>query len=152
MEVTFFPGSSIRAQDLNANFTQIKDALEEFGCFEQEFYRLLDEYIWDVRDAYTKEDQQSKQEGVTPATSKAVPSDDKIFTSAAIAARTDTYLSSGKPQEPEYEQGGKRWYDTCEINNYIWNDQIGAWIDYARTGPQGPPADGSRNLPLDASQ
>ena len=129
MEVTFFPGSSIRAQDLNANFTQIKDALQEFGCFEEEFYRLLDEYIWDVRDAYTKEDQQNN---------RAVPSDDKIFTSAGIAARTDTYLQDGKPVEPPYEQGGKRWYDTNIPMNYIWNDQIEAWVDYSRMGPQGP--------------
>ena len=29
MEVTFYPGSSIRAQDLNANFEQLRDAIQE---------------------------------------------------------------------------------------------------------------------------
>jgi hypothetical protein len=57
------------------------------------------------------------------------------------------YMQDAKPAEPPYEQGGKRWYDTDVINNYIWNDQIGAWIDYARTGPQGPKgADGTYRI------
>ena len=138
MEVTFFPGSSIRAQDLNANFEQIQHALQEFGCFKEEFYRLLDEYIWDCRDTYFREDQ---------IAGNATPSDQKITSSAAQAARYDTYLQDGKPDELEYEQGGKRWYDTEVVNNYIWNDQIGAWIDYARTGPQGPKgADGHHQV------
>ena len=37
-----------------------------------------------------------------------------------------------------YEQGGKRWYDTDKVINYIWNDEIEAWVDYNLAGPQGP--------------
>ena len=54
MEVTFYPGASIKAGDLNLNFEQLQHALQELGCFKEEFYRLLDNYIWDKRDAYTK--------------------------------------------------------------------------------------------------
>ena len=130
MEVTFYPGSSIRAQDLNANFEQLRDAIQEGWCrVSEEFYEYLDEYIWDSRDTYYREDQ---------INNLATPTDEKITTSAAQAARYDTYLQDPKPADLPYEQGGKRWYDTQEVNNYIWNDQIGAWIDYSRMGPQGP--------------
>ena len=49
-----------------------------------------------------------------------------------------TYLQDNKPAELPYEQGGKRWYDTDKVLNYIWNDQIEAWVDYNLAGPQGP--------------
>ena len=50
-----------------------------------------------------------------------------------------TPIPKTKPPSPlTYEQDGKRWYDTDVPNNYIWNSDIGAWVDYARTGPQGP--------------
>ena len=130
MEVTFYPGSSIRAQDLNANFEQLRDAIQEGWCIVPEWFKhYLEEYLWDVNDAITIADQQNERWENT---------DDKIATAGAIGARTDVYMQDNKPAEPPYEQGGKRWYDTEEVNNYIWNDQIGAWIDYARTGPQGP--------------
>ena len=32
MEVTFYPGSSICAQDLNTNFEQLRDAIQEGWC------------------------------------------------------------------------------------------------------------------------
>ena len=137
MEVTFYPGSSIRAQDLNANFEQIQHALQEFGCFREEFYRLLDEYIWDTRDTYFYDDQ---------INNRAVPSDEKITTSAAQAARYDTYTQDNIPATLPYEQDGKRWYDTELPQNYIWNADIGAWVDYARTGPQGPKGEDGHHI------
>ena len=58
MEVTFYPGASIRAQDLNANFEQLRDAIQEGWCrVSEEFYEYLDNYIWDTRDTYYREDQ-----------------------------------------------------------------------------------------------
>ena len=130
MEVTFFPGSSIRAQDLNTNFEQLQHAIQEGWCrVSDEFYCYLDEFIFDKRDAWTKEEQQSGQVD---------PKGEKIFFDDAITARHDVYLQDNKPADLPYEQGGKRWYDTEEVNNYIWNDTIQAWVDYARTGPQGP--------------
>ena len=130
MEAYFYPGASIKADDLNDNFDQLRRAIDEGRCFAPDwFFHYLDEYIWDKRDAYTTEDQQN---------GLAVPSDDKIFTSGGIAAGMTPIYKMAKPTEPPYEQGGKRWYDTESSANYMWNDQIGAWIDYARTGPQGP--------------
>ena len=130
MEVTFYPGSSIRAQDLNANFEQLRDAIQEGWCrVSEEFYEYLDEYIWDTRDAITKPDQENgRWQNV----------DTKIATAGAIGARTDVYMQDPKPAEPPYEQPGKRWYDTTKLSNYIWNGDVGAWIDYSNMGPQGP--------------
>ena len=111
--------------------------LRKDGVVSTEFYCYLDEYIFDKRDAYTKEQQQSKLNG--QPTSEAVPLDDKLFSSGAAAARYDTYLQDNKPEQPEYEQGGKRWYDTHKVNNYIWNDVIEAWVDtpYRSSGSWG---------------
>lgn len=130
MEVTFYPGSSIRAQDLNANFEQLQHAIQEGWCrVSDEFYCYLDEFIFDKRDAWTKEEQQ---------TNKVVPEGNKIFLDDAITARTDTYLQDTKPTQPPYEQGGKRWYDTDKVLNYIWDDTNECWVDYNLAGPQGP--------------
>ena len=138
MEVTFYPGSSIRAQDLNTNFEQLRDAIQEGWCrVSEEFYEYLDEYIWDVRDTYVREDQINEL---------ATPTDDKITTSAAQAARYDTYTQDNIPATLPYEQDGKRWYDTELPQNYIWNADIGAWVDYARTGPQGPKGEDGHHI------
>jgi hypothetical protein len=139
MEVTFYPGSSIRAQDLNANFEQLRDAIQEGWCrVSEEFYEYLDNYIFDTRDLVTYEDQ---RQGRWPQPNNVEATDHLITSGAAQAERWDTLLQDNKPADPpegERRQGGKRWYDTTEISNYIWNDDINAWIDYSRTGPQGP--------------
>ena len=122
MEAIFYPGASIKADDLNDNFDQLRRAIDEGRCFAPDwFFHYLDEFIFDKRDAWTKEEQQS---GLVE------PEGEKIFFDDAIAARHDVYLQDGKPADLTYEQGGKQWYDTNEVSNYIWNDQIQAWIDY----------------------
>ena len=58
----FYPGSSIKSDDLNDNFEQLKFAIEEGWCrVSTEFYCYLDEFIFDKRDAWTKDEQQSGQ-------------------------------------------------------------------------------------------
>ena len=47
-------------------------------------------------------------------------------------------MTDSVPETLEYEQPGKRWYDTDVPMNYIWNNDIKAWINYSRNGPQGP--------------
>ena len=95
----FYPGSSIKSEDLNDNFEQLKFAIEEGWCrVSTEFYCYLEEYIWDCTDTFFRKDQ---------IAGNAVPSDQKITSFAAQAARYDTYLQDGKPEELEYEQGGK---------------------------------------------
>jgi hypothetical protein len=130
MEVTFYPGSSIRAQDLNANFEQLRDAIQEGWCrVSEEFYEYLDEYIWDVRDTIYIDDQiNGRWQNI----------DAKIATAGAIGARTDVYMQDPKPAQPPKEQPGKRWYDTTQLQNYIWDANVGAWIDYSRMGATGP--------------
>ena len=135
----FYPGSSIKSDDLNDNFEQLKFAIEEGWCrVSTEFYCYLDEFIFDKRDLVRYQDQRT---GAWPQPNNVGATDEVVTSGAAQAERFDVILQDGKPMDPpsgERRQGGKRWYDTEEVNNYIWNDDIGAWVDYARTGPQGP--------------
>ncbi|MAJ40800.1 MAG: hypothetical protein CMK62_12080, partial [Pseudoalteromonadaceae bacterium] len=139
MEVTFFPGSSIRAQDLNTNFEQLQHAIQEGWCrVSDEFYCYLDEFIFDKRDLVRYQDQRT---GAWPQPNNVGATDEVVTSGAAQAERFDVILQDGKPMDPpegERRQGGKRWYDTNIPMNYIWNDQIEAWVDYSKMGPQGP--------------
>jgi hypothetical protein len=46
MRATFYPGSSIRAQDLNSNFDQLRDALQESRCDLDNVEIWVDERFW----------------------------------------------------------------------------------------------------------
>ena len=61
--------------------------------------------------------------------------------------RWDTYLQDNKPAELPYEQGGKRWYDTDKVLNYIWDDES-SWVDYNLAGPQGPKGNDGNHIVL----
>ena len=82
MDTTFYPGSSIRAQDLNDNFDQLRQAVQEGQCTVAE----LDEELVSRGDIYTRNDQQS---GVWDTDSK----DEFIASSDAIYSRHDVYVN-----------------------------------------------------------
>ena len=65
--------------------------------------------------------------------------DDTIFSSAASAARHDTYHQDETPAYPNgySEQPGKEWWDTDNLGDYIWDDNAEAWIDVGMAGPPG---------------
>ena len=46
LKATFFPGSSIRAQDLNDNFEQLQMAIREGQCQDESRIEVLDERYW----------------------------------------------------------------------------------------------------------
>ena len=47
LEATFYPGSAIRAQDLNNNFEQLQMAIQEGRCKVPDWlYDYLDKYYW----------------------------------------------------------------------------------------------------------
>ena len=140
----FYPGSSIKSDDLNDNFEQLKFAIEEGWCrVSTEFYCYLDEYIFDKRDLVRYQDQRT---GTWPQPNNVEATDEVVTSGAAQAERWDTYMSDNVPAKTgandqpagERTQGGKRWYDTDKVLNYIWNDEIEAWVDYNLAGPQGP--------------
>ena len=126
MDTTFYPGSSIRAQDLNDNFDQLRQAVQEGQCTVAE----LDEELVSRGDIYTRNDQQS---GVWDTDSN----DEFIASSDAISSRHDVYVNESKPEEPELEQPGKGWQNTSDCWSSYWNPQAKAWVAYVNSGPRG---------------
>ena len=126
MDVTFYPGSSIRAADLNDNFDQLRQAIQEGQCTVAE----LDEELVSKGDVYTRNDQET---GLWDN-----DSDDKFLASTdAISSRHDVYVNESKPIEPISEQPGKGWQNTSDCWSSYWNPQAGAWVAYVNTGPRG---------------
>ena len=79
MDATFFPGASIRAQDLNDNFTQLRDAIEEVDCSVNEIHSELEDFYWDKTENDT-----------VKSTGEWIISDNRIATTAAMNARFAT--------------------------------------------------------------
>ena len=123
----FYPGSSIRAQDLNDNFDQLRLAIQEGRCSIQD---ALNETV-QMSDAFTKADQE--------AGAWVAADDDRLATSDAIIARHDAYIRDSKPPAPTYQQPGKNWQNTENCYTTYWNSQANAWVAYVNTGPRGIP-------------
>jgi len=146
MEATFYPGSAIRAEDLNDDFDQLRLAIEESRC--QLFGETTDlhkiswkKYSIQVQNGYgdtvTKPDQ---LEGRWPSNGQ----DKYIATTDAISARLDPYVQDTVPTPlglPSKEQNGKEWFDTDDLVERFWDDSAGAWVTLANTGPVGPKGD-----------
>lgn len=171
LSATFYPGSAIRAQDLNDNFEQLKLAIEENRCqvpdwlldyindyywnkYDETIYCsddwiaddehiastcAIDKHFWNNNEDTVKEPDQLEGRWVDGN----LNDDEHIATTKAISTRLDSYLQDNKPQEPSAGQirhPGKRWYDTNSIADYLWNEDIRAWVherDYVTQGPQG---------------
>ena len=147
MEATFYPGTAIRAEDLNNNFDQLRSALQEQRC---ELYGnvklLLEDKVWTkyrigtsisgkiTGDTVTKPDQ---LQGKWPADGK----DEFIATTDAISARLDPYVQDTKPANygiPDKEQEGKFWIDDGALQLNYWDESAQSWVNLAMTGPIGP--------------
>ena len=76
-------------------------------------------------------------------TGQAVINNDKVFTTAAAAARFDVYSQDTKPETVTYEQPAKGWFDTGTLENYTWDYDAGAWVSMQNAGPPGPPGPSS---------
>jgi len=128
--VTFYPGSSIRAEDLNANFDQIRLAIEEGRCRVSAVIDEINEQIFTKDQYITREDQEEGQW---------LPDGDQMLpiTSGAAAARHDVYVRDAKPPQPQVEQTGKGWQNTDDCWSSYWNPESGSWVAYVNTGPRG---------------
>ena len=174
MQSTFYPGSSIRAQDLNDNFDQVRFSVQETQCNVESNRNDLEEQFWGKfgvggrADLGTPESPydtmyQSDQikgrwygdpEGYT-GDQEAVP------TTGAISARLDPYVQGSLPANKEAEsngltntyetQAGKRWVNTDDCWEAYWDSQANAWVAYVNTGPRGPQGDqgvqGNQGIP-----
>ena len=133
LPATFTPGTAIKAQDLNDNFTVLKDAIEEARCNVSRVEGDSDEKYWNKVD-------------ITDMNIKLLAKlrkldDEHIFDAEAIAARSDAYVQGNKPPELAYEQPGKQWFDTDDLRGFFWDPDVGAWVGYGTSGPAGPPGD-----------
>ena len=148
IDSTFYPGSSIRAQDLNDNFEQLRAGIEDGRC---ELSSSIEELKYDYwgkksvskRDALLTDDppndttyREDQEEGYWPTDgdTKSVP------TTGAVSARLDPYVQGSLPanlpndgQQPV----GKTWINTDQYWDSYWEPAANAWVAYINTGPRG---------------
>jgi hypothetical protein len=128
---TFYPGSSIRAQDLNDNNEQLNFAIVESKCSISSLSQDLDDRYVQVNDVI---DQEGQQTGLW------ADQDTEQFkypTTGAVAARSDAYIQDTKPDKPTYQQPGKVWQNTNKSHTSYWNEDAQAWVAYINSGPRG---------------
>lgn len=120
---SFYPGSAIRAQDLNSNFEQLQHAIQEVRCeISSDVLIVLDDY-WD------------KNTDTLKSTDTWVSSDEKVATSAAINSFVNSALPpAGIPEAP--------------INSKTYGRNNANWVEV--TGGGGLIYKGTRDLTLAA--
>lgn len=138
MIATFYPGSSIRAQDLNDDFDQLRLAIEESKCAFENFEDNLSEDFVSKQKLFDRDDQE---------TGKWEDDGDQeyVATSGAIAARSDTIVGDTLPPTITYQQPGKGWQQTDPCYSSYWNQEANAWVAYVNTGPRGVPGTDGAN-------
>ena len=132
MLVTFYPGSSIRAQDLNDDFDQLRLAIQETRCSIETFNDGLSDNFVTKDKVFDRPDQEAgkwEDDG----------DQEYIATSGAIAARSDTIVGDTVPPTINYQQPGKGWQQTDPCYSSYWNQDAQAWVAYVNTGPRGVP-------------
>ena len=142
MEREFYPGSAIRAEDLNEDFDQLRLAIEEGRCeIPNEVYTFIRNEYGDV----IREPDQLAGDWIDGKSN-----DDKhLATAKAISRRLDPIVSDTKPPElpvTEKRQPGKTWIDNDEFNFKYWEPSANAWVALGFAGPQGPPGKSSGDL------
>ena len=138
MIATYYPGSSIRAQDLNDDFDQLRFAIQESKCDLETFKDELSTEFVEKNKVFTRADQESgKWDGAGDQ--------DYLATTGAIAAREDTVVGSSVPPTVTYQQPGKAWENTDDCWSSYWNPTANAWVAYVNTGPRGVPGQDGTN-------
>ena len=145
MNATFFPGSSIRAEDLNDDFDQLRLAIQENRCQVEATLDQLQVDFWSKKSVRSRADY---QKGESPYDTmyrldqeqqlwRKDGDQEAIPTTGAVAARLDPYLQDGLPAKPSTEQPGKTWINTDDCWESYWNPDANAWVAYVNTGPRG---------------
>lgn len=143
MEADFYPGSAIKAEDLNDDFEQLRLAIQESRC---QLYGKLGDLTKLRWNKYSITDVVAAGETITKKDQRlglwtGNDNDKYIATSDAISARLDAYVQDNVPPPiglPELEQTGKTWYDTDDLVERYWDENVQAWITITTSGPQGP--------------
>jgi hypothetical protein len=137
----FYPGASIRAQDLNDNFEQLKLAIEDGRCvIPQWFYSWIDSNLKRI----TEEQNQAgdwQYEGT-------LDDNDHFATAAALTDRFQPFWQATTPEAgnlPDWRMPGKIWVDRANTVAKFWNQDQQVWEVFAgdgtpgQRGPAGPP-------------
>ena len=148
-EATFFPGSSIRAQDLNDDFDQLRFAIQEVECGLENEREDTTAKVWNREsikgrddgaepqppyDTVYQNDQISGRWYDQPAEQEA------IATTGAISERLDPFVQGSlpvTPQEGYSHQEGKTWINTDDCWQAWWDVDADAWVAFLNTGPRG---------------
>ena len=135
MERQFYPGSAIRAEDLNEDFDQLRLAIEEGRCeIPNEVYNYIKNNYGEV----IKEPDQLAGDWIDGKSND----DRHVATAKAISRRLDPIVSDTKPPDlpvTEQRQPGKVWFDNGELQFSYWEPTASAWVNLALAGPPGPP-------------
>ena len=112
----FYPGTAIKAQDLNDNFFVLKSAIEEAKCSIQRQDEKAEEKYWN------KVPYEDVVAGIKPdigetiySTDRWVCTDDAIATTAAICDKIDEGISQTKVTEADNYEG--RWIQDGSLDD-----------------------------------
>jgi hypothetical protein len=131
---SFYPGSAIRAQDLNSNFEQLQHAIQDGRCsIPDSVLTLLQDY-W------------NKNVDTITSTVDWVVSDDKIATTAAIEEKIATVSFPEAPQDnKEYARKNAAWsevtgFPEAPTDGKQYGRQDSDWtvIDTTASVPEAP--------------
>lgn len=152
-DTTFYPGSSIRAKDLNSNFDQLRLSVQEARCGLESEREDVTNKVWNRDGIKGRDDIQTPQSPYDTMyrndqiagrwygdTSGNREDQEAVATTGAISERLDPYVQGGLPGETEEgfgHQEGKWWINTEDCWQSWWNPEAGAWVAYANTGPRG---------------
>jgi hypothetical protein len=103
----FYPGNSIKAQDLNDNFFVLKSAIEEGRCETQRLDQLNKERYWN-KISYVDpddEDEVNKKGETVYGTDRWVCADDKVATTEAICNKIEEEFDLRSVTAPDQRQG-----------------------------------------------
>ena len=170
--VEFYPGSSIRAQDLNYNFEDLLYLIQEGRCkVSDAVYDYLRENFWSKltsETTYSVDDWDSEADDLHIPTTGAVDkhidetiegkivtrqqqenglwikdgnldTDEYIPSTSATSERHDPFFQDSTPSPtPAYRTPGRRWFDSDDILDKIWDQSVGTWVNVVKAGPIGP--------------
>ena len=121
---TFYPGTAIKAQDLNDNFFVLKSAIEEAHCSIQRSEETSDDKYWNKIDYGAGGD-------TVYSNDVSVKNDTSIYTSGAVGERLDPFFQSTiPPYTPgDFRLPGKLWFDTSNSTTKVWDSVNTKWVD-----------------------
>lgn len=131
---SFYPGSAIRAQDLNSNFEQLQHAIQDGRCSIPDGVLTLLQDYW------------NKNVDTITSTVDWVVSDDKIATTAAIEEKIATVSFPEAPQDnKEYARKNAAWsevtgFPEAPTDGKQYGRQDSDWtvIDTTASVPEAP--------------